>query len=609
MALLNTGIGPERVQTFDVPLGSVQPQGIPLSSAAFLIGTTLSGAPEQTPTPVTTLDQFVELFGGPDDVLHDAYYAIKGYFDNAGTGNTAVIVNVGSAPTASDFIGSQATQTGLRALDAVDILGMICAPGLPIEMAYLVDAAVIDYSETIRAEFGATLSTSFSVLAIPQEIQKANADETIVTGQFVSISGTGPYVLKLQNLDTAVAEVTTLTVLASTGAGITQGSYITLTTQAGVATKYWFDVDAAGTGAPSGTTVMVSILSSDTASQIATKLAAAISPHADFAASALAAVVTVTNSYVGPMTDATSSQSLEVSAVTATQGAYGSLALAGVKPGMLLMNQAASFTGVISAVNDSTDEVTILTNPSPAFSAGDDVLLKKPSAIKYKDTVVNNPSRVAAWYYNSPIVVDESDSASPGDVLAVSSVGHVCGVIARIDANTGAGGPSHAPAGINLAGIAGIQGLSLTVSERLDAGPLRLAQINRITSMPGSGNIVYGGYTAAPTSATADEKLIQVIRTLQYIKVSLDKGLVGFLWENFDSATQGRIQGAILSFLRNNSHLFPKGLPEAQRFKVISVDPTTNELDEGLLRVRVQVKPNKAVRFIEIDLEYPLPSA
>lgn len=609
MALLNTTIGPERVQTFDQPLGSVQPQGIPLSSAAFLIGTTLSGAPENTATKVRNLAEFVDAFGGPDDVLYDGYYAVKGYFDNAGTGNTAIIVNCGSAPSAADFVGDSADKTGMRALDSEDVLGLICVPGLPLSMAYLVDAATVDYSETIRAEFGATLSTSFSILAIPKEISKADTDQLVVTGQFVSISGSGPYVLKLQNLSSAVAEISTFTILAATGAGITPGSFVSLYTSAGVQTKYWFSVDGGGV-APSGTVVEVALVSGDTTNQIAVKLAAAINPHADFVAPAPgAAVVTVTNAYVGPMTDASASQALEVTAGTSTQGAYGSLALANVTPGMLLMNTAGSFKGVVSAVNDSTDEVTILTNPSPAFSAGNDVHIKLPSAINYKDLVVNNPSRVSAWYFNNPIVLDEAAAADPGDVLSVSPVGHVCGIIARIDANTQAGGPSHAPAGIQLAGLVGIQGLSLAISERDDAAPLRLAFINRITSFPGSGNIIFGGYTAGGAAVTADERLIQVMRTLQYIKISLDNGLIGFLWENFDPVTQGRVAGAILSFLRNNDHLFPKGLPELQKFRVISVEPTQDEEDAGLLRARVQVKPNKAVRFIEIALEYPIPQA
>jgi phage tail sheath protein FI len=276
---------------------------------------------------------------------------------------------------------------------------------------------------------------------------------------------------------------------------------------------------------------------------------------------------------------------------------------------MILTDTAGDFTAVVSAVNNGMDQVTVLTNPNPAFTAGENVLIKIPSAVTYKDKVVNSPSRVSAWYYNNLIVTDESAMALPGAVLTVGPTGHVCGVISRIDSQSQIGGPSHAPAGIQYAGISGIQGLSLSISERIDAAPLRLAFINRITSFPGSGSVIFGGYTNGGASVTPDEQLIQVMRSLQFIKASLDKGLVGFLWENFSPVTQARISSAIYSFLRNNSYLFPAGLPEAQQFKVISVTPTQDELNLGLLRVRVQVKPNTAVKFIEIDLEYPLPTA
>jgi len=489
MALLNTAIGPERVQVFDVPIGTVQIAGTATSITAFLISTTQVGAPVNSPTAITDLTTFVSTFGGPDEVSYDAYYAVEGYYNNAGSGATAIIVNVGTSPTANSFIGNASLGTGLRALDAIDEVGLVCIPGLPLSLAWEVHPALIEYSLTVRAEFGATLSTTYSLLAIPKEISSAQNDVLLSNAaKFVSISGSGPYVITYDD----------------------------------------------GAGHP----------------------------------------VTL------PAT---------------------------VVPGTLLQNTAASFSGVISAVTGTT--ITILTNPSPAFTAGDTLNLMMPSAIDYKDKVVNVPSRVAAWYYNDVIVSDEGSLAMPGSVKGVDPIGHVAGVIGRIDANIAIGGVSHAPAGIQFAGISGILGLSLSISERVDAGPLRLAFINRITSFPASGNVIFGGYSAGGASVTADEQLIQVMRTLQYIKGSLERGLRGFLWENFSPATQSAVAAAILAFLRNNNYLFPAGLPEAQQFKVISITPTQNELDEGLLRVRVQVRPNKAVRFIEIALEFPIPTA
>lgn len=602
MALLNTNIGPERVQAFDQPLGTVQVQGAAISSAAILISSSKAGAPVNTPTPVLNMDEFETAFGTADEIADDGWYAVNGFFDNAGTGNVVYVVNVGEGtaevsqvttvadvssslnstyftlysaydrngyyvwydvdsagvdpavsgltgvkvsiaenstattiaqatrnaidaladfsapapvtptfvvtnatggpstdaadggdatgftfstttqgarPGAADYIGDSAAGTGLRALDIVDLVGLIAVPGLPLETAYLVHPALIDYSETVRTEFGCQLSTSYSLLAMPKEIVKAQTD--------------------VQQLSVTVSGVTGLVIALS--------------------------------GSP------------------------------------------------------------DLSAIT---------------PGMIV-KKAGAYKTVITAVDDSTDEITVAS--ASGIATSDVLTLHIPSAITYKDSVVNNPSRVSAWYFNSLNVVDKAENAAEGALRSVDPTGHVAGIIARIDANRAIGGPSHAPAGIQFAGIAGIQGLTLTISERLDGGPLRLAFINRITSFAGSGNIIFGGYSGGGSTVTADEQLIQVMRTLQFIKASLEPGLRLFLWENQTPADQQKISGAISSFLRNNIHLFPAGLPESQQFKVISVEPTQDDLNVGLVRVRVQLRPNKAIRFIEIALEYPLPAA
>lgn len=493
MAIINTNIGPERVQVFSQPLGTVQVPGAGVSTAAFIISTSKSGAPENAPTLITSMSEFEDQFGDADEVNNQAYYHVLGWFDNAGEGSPAYIVNVGDSATADDFIGNSADETGLRALDNLDASMLVMIPGLPLELAYLVDPQLIDYTETIRADFGATLSTSFSILSIPKEISKVNKDEVVSSPLFLSVSGSGPYDIVVED---------------------TLGS--------------------------------------------------------------------------------------------------GTADLSEVKPGMIIEDDSLSFFAVVTAVDDGTDTITIAADPASTWSAGDNVNIKIPSAVRYKEEVVNNPSKVAAWYYNTLQVLDQSASASPGDLILVDPVGHVAGVFARIDAQTAIGGVSHAPAGIQFGGIAGIQGLGLSISERTEAEPLRLNFINRITSFPGSGNVIFGGYTAdsgTSPSFTADEQLVQVMRTIQFLKASLEPGLRPFLWENQDPVNDGRISGAILSFLRNNSYLFPRGLSESQKFRVIPVEATQNEIDQGLVRVRVQVRPNKAIRFIEVALEFPIPAS
>lgn len=478
---LNTNIGPERVQVFPVPLGTVQVPGASTSVCAFLISTTLSGAPVNVPTRVTDLGEFEDAFGDADDVAYGAYYAVQGYFDNGGTGKTAVIVHVGTSPTAASFIGNASAGSGLRALDLVDDISLVAVPGLPINMAYLVQPALIDYSETVRTEFGATLSTVFSLLAMPPDIKKANKDTQLISTTITSIAS---LVLTLPALDLSL-----------------------------------------------------------------------------------------------------------------------------VKPGMIV-KKAGVFNTVITAVDDTLNTVTVLS--ASTLAPSDAITLEIPSAVTYKESVINNPSKVAGWYFNNPVVLDRSSTADPGDLLAVDPVGHVAGIMGRIDANIAIGGVSHAPAGIQYAGLSGIVGLELAISERTDAEPLRLNFINRITSFPGAGSVVFGGYTADSGTSplfTADEQLIQVMRSIQYIKASLEPGLRSFLWENFSPETQAQVERAIEAFCRNNIHLFPAGLPEAQQFRVLHVEATQGDLDVGLLKVRLQVKPNKAVRFIEVSLEFPLPTA
>lgn len=257
---------------------------------------------------------------------------------------------------------------------------------------------------------------------------------------------------------------------------------------------------------------------------------------------------------------------------------------------------------VMSGLSDQDNQIYLFATAGvPTVGS---VAVFSPSAVSWKDVIVNKPSVKAAWYYNHLVVIDTNGAST-----VIDPVGHAAGVMARIDANIAQGGVSHAPAGIQLAQLAGISGLQLQISEKLDGGPLRLAFINRITQSPGNGRYIFGGYTAGGATVTPDEQLIQVIRSLLFIKTSLEPGLVGFLWENNSPVNRQNIENAVLSFLRANAYLFPAGLPEDQQFRVISQTPTEEDLARGLVKLVVQCRFNTAIRFISIDLEFPLPSS
>jgi hypothetical protein len=299
---------------------------------------------------------------------------------------------------------------------------------------------------------------------------------------------------------------------------------------------------------------------------------------------------------------ATVSVSTVVNGITeSTVTLSGTPSLVNVSIGDLLVFGSSKY--LITNIDDTDHKVTV---ESTSISGSGAATIVAPSAVTYKEFVINNPSKVAAWYYNFVKVLRSTDSA----IMTVDPIGHVAGVIARIDANISIGGVSKAPAGISAAGLAGTVGLDLSISEKTEGGPLRLAYINRITEFPGAGRIIFGAYTADSGTSpafTAEEQLIQVIRTNLFIKKSLESGLRAYIWENFSPATQLQAENAIKSFLRNNSYLFPAGVRENDQFRVISVTPTSEALAKGLMKFRVQVRTNIALRFMEIALEFPIP--
>jgi hypothetical protein len=255
----------------------------------------------------------------------------------------------------------------------------------------------------------------------------------------------------------------------------------------------------------------------------------------------------------------------------------------------------------ILSVDQADSELEVA---STSISSTGAATINKVSAVTYKNVLVNSPSTQVAWYFNQ-VVVDNGN----GGTVQVDPVGHVAGVMARIDQNTLIGGVSHAPAGIQFAQLGGTVGLQLSLSENVDGYPLRSNFINRITSFPGSGRVIFGAYTAGGNSVTPDEQLIQVIRSILFIKNSLQPGLRGFIWENQDPNNLNKVASAISAFMTANIYLCPSGLPQSQQFQVIPVQPTQADLNVGLLRVILQVQFNTAIRFIEIDLEFPLSAA
>lgn len=101
-----------------------------------------------------------------------------------------------------------------------------------------------------------------------------------------------------------------LTITTLAFASISQADYLDVTAASGAIHRFWFDKDAAGTGAPSnpGTLSKVSIVTGNTADQVATALNAKfVTDLSDFATSVSTSTITLTGGSLGTgsLTDGT----------------------------------------------------------------------------------------------------------------------------------------------------------------------------------------------------------------------------------------------------------------------------------------------------------------
>jgi hypothetical protein len=610
--LLNTNIGPERVQVFPIPTGTVQIPGSPTSVTAFLIAQTETlspPSPVNVPTAVTDLTQFVNLFGGPDDILYDGYYAVEGFFNNAGTGNTAYIVNVGAGTPQSYTMTTVADVSGSLNSTYFKLYTPEHYEGSPSYYVwYNINSAGVDPAPAGFTR-GIEVSAATNATAATIGTLTAAAISAAIPFNYSTTGSSGASV----NLINLQGGTTTAPANGSANPGFT---FTLVTAGADPTPADFIGNGALGTGLrsldviddidlvcvpglPLSMAYLVDPAVIDYTAVIRCLWGETLSTT--FSVLAVPKEVTTSTADVTVVSTTITSISSNVVGVAASPSA-----LAAITPGMVV-DALGIYTTTITAVNPTAQTITV--ESASALTVSEAILLAIPSAVTYVTNEVNTPSQSVAWYYNSLLVLDESSEATSGELVTVSPVGHVCGIMARIDANTSIGGVSHAPAGIQYAQISGINGLALSISERTDAAPLRLNFINRITSFTGLGTFVFGGYTAAGNSATPDQQLVQVIRAIMFIKSSLEAGLRSFLWENYSPITQNQVSTAVTAFLTSNIYLFPAGLPQAQQFQVVAVTPTQDELNQGLLVVTVLVRPNTAVRFIEINLEYPLPQA
>jgi phage tail sheath protein FI len=121
--------------------------------------------------------------------------------------------------------------------------------------------------------------------------------------------------------------------------------------------------------------------------------------------------------------------------------------------------------------------------------------------------------------------------------------------------------------------------------------------INPITYIIGRGILVWGQKTSAPAASALDR--INVVRLVMYLRRSLRKGALPFVFEPNDSITRDNLKAASDGML--NDILTKRGL-----YDFASVCDTTNNtadrIDRNELYLDVYIKPTKAAEFIYVQI-------
>ncbi|MGZ8924249.1 MAG: phage tail sheath C-terminal domain-containing protein [Nitrososphaeraceae archaeon] len=121
--------------------------------------------------------------------------------------------------------------------------------------------------------------------------------------------------------------------------------------------------------------------------------------------------------------------------------------------------------------------------------------------------------------------------------------------------------------------------------------------INPIVFLPGQGIIVFGQKTSAPAASALDR--INVVRLVQYIRRSLRKNTLSFIFEPNDALTRDNLKATVDAFL--GDLIVKRGL-----YDYASVCDTSNNtpdrIDRNEMYVDIAIKPVKSAEFLYIPI-------
>ncbi|QIO61597.1 phage tail sheath C-terminal domain-containing protein [Rhizobium leguminosarum] len=212
---------------------------------------------------------------------------------------------------------------------------------------------------------------------------------------------------------------------------------------------------------------------------------------------------------------------------------------------------------------------------------------------------IGTNSKNAALFF--PRLV-QADSLRDGQLGNFVPCGAVAGIFARTDTTRGVW---KAPAGFE-ATLVGVPQLSVPLTDG-ENGELNPLGINCLRSMPAAGRIVWGSRTLQGDDRLASEwKYIPVRRTALFIEESLYRGTHWVVFEPNDEPLWAQIRLNIGAFMND---LFRQGAfqgqtpREAYFVKCDKETTTQNDIDKGIVNIRVGFAPLKPAEFVVIKLQ------
>jgi phage tail sheath protein FI len=234
---------------------------------------------------------------------------------------------------------------------------------------------------------------------------------------------------------------------------------------------------------------------------------------------------------------------------------------------------------------------------APASWTSANLAVADPGGLR--NDLTGQGARNAAIYF--PRVV-QADPLHPGQPDTFAACGVVAGIMARTDATRGVW---KAPAGTD-ASLNGVQGLSVSLTND-ENGLLNPLGVNCLRTFPVFGSIVWGARTMRGADQLADEyKYVPVRRLALFIEESLYRGTQWVVFEPNDEPLWSSIRLNVGAFMHN---LFRQGAFEGQTphdayfVKCDKETTTQNDIDLGIVNIRVGFAPLKPAEFVVIQIQ------